>query len=139
MGRLGGFEVIVLDTHVWIWFVSDPAQISPQANETIESAMNKNEILISSISTWEIALLVQKNRLKLTTDVVDWVSHSEKLPFISFLPIDNSIALKSAHLPQPFHEDPADPFIVATAREERATILTKDPRILEYRHVRSLW
>jgi PIN domain nuclease of toxin-antitoxin system len=59
-----------------------------------------------------------------------------KLRLVHLTPI---LAYRSTVLPQPFHNDPADQIIVATAREENATILTKDQGILDYRHVQSLW
>lgn len=131
--------MIVLDTHVWIWFLNDPKMVSSNANKLIEAAIDDNEILISSISTWEIALLAKKGRLQFTTDTVDWISQSEKLPFITFIPIDNSIALKSVNLPGPFHEDPADRIIVATALLTGAQLLTKDRRIRDSKLVEAVW
>ena len=73
--------MIVLDTHTWIWFISNPELLSKRAEKSADTAMNAKEIFISSISAWEIALLVEKGRLKLTMDVTDWISQSERLPF----------------------------------------------------------
>ena len=53
--------------------------------------------------------------------------------------IDYIVHIRSTVLPLPFHDDPDDQIIVATASEEQATLLTKDKRILEYEHVRSIW
>ena len=61
------------------------------------------------------------------------------MPKLRFIHLSPMIAYRSMVLPKPFHDDPADQIIVATAREESATILTKDKRILDYRHVQSLW
>ena len=131
--------MIVLDTHTWIWFISNPELLSKRAKKAADTAMNAKEIFISSISAWEIALLVEKGRLKLTMDVTDWISQSERLPFFRFIPVDNSIALKAVNLPQPLHSDPADRIIIATAKAIGAPLVTKDEKILKYPHVKSIW
>jgi len=131
--------VIVMDTHVWVWFVSNPELLSKAAKKSIDAAMEKKEILISSISAWEVALLVAKKRLKLTLDVTDWIARSEKLPFFRFIPVDNSVAVKSVNLPQPLHSDPADRIIIATAITIGAPVVTKDEKLLNYPHVTTIW
>ncbi len=131
--------MIILDTHIWIWWLTDPAKLSPNANDLISEATNQKEIVVSSISVWEIALLVKKDRLELTIDVTNWIAQSEKLPFLSFIPIDNSIVLKSIHLPEPFHDDPADRMIVATAITSGSPLITADKKIRNYKHVNTVW
>ena len=131
--------MIVLDTHVWVWFVSNPELLSKSAKKSVDNAMEEKRILISSISAWEVALLVANGRLKLTLDVVDWIAKSESLPFIQFIPVDNSIAVKSVNLPQPLHSDPADRIIIATANAMGAPVVTKDKKILNYPHVKTIW
>ncbi|MBC8457764.1 MAG: type II toxin-antitoxin system VapC family toxin [Deltaproteobacteria bacterium] len=131
--------MIVLDTHVWVWFVSNPELLSKRAKKATDTAINAKEIFISSISAWEIALLVERGQLKLTLDVTDWISKSERLPFFRFIPVDNSIAIKAVNLPQPLHNDPADRIIIATATAIGAPLVTKDEKILKYPHVKSIW
>lgn len=131
--------MIVLDTHVWVWFVSNPELLSKKAKRTIERAVVDNNVFISSISAWEVALLTSKKRLLLSMEVADWIKKSEMLPFVNFIPVDNSIAVKSVNLPQPFHSDPADRIIIATAISLGASLITKDERILKYSHVKTIW
>ncbi|MEA1867847.1 MAG: type II toxin-antitoxin system VapC family toxin [Thermodesulfobacteriota bacterium] len=131
--------MIVLDTHVWVWFVSNPELLSKPAKKAINAAMAQKEIFISSISAWEVALLVDKKRLELTLDITDWIAKSEKLQFFQFIPVDNSVAVKSVNLPQPLHSDPADRIIIATAITIAASVVTKDEKILNYPHVKSIW
>jgi len=69
----------------------------------------------------------------------DWISHSEALGLLRFVPVDNHIAVRSVALPAPLHDDPADRIIVATALSLGATLVTKDRRLRRYRHVKSLW
>ena len=131
--------MIVLDTHAWIWWVASPDEISRAAREEIDRAMEGEAILISSISCWEIALLVRKGRLELTMPVEDWIARSEALPFVQFVPLDNRIALRSNHLPGEIHDDPADRIIIATALTLGAPLVSKDTRIRDYPHVETIW
>ena len=131
--------MIVLDTHVWVWFVSNPELLSKAAKKAIDVSMEQKTIYISSISAWEVALLVAKKRLKLSTDVIDWIGKSERLPFFQFMPVDNSVAVKSVNLPQPLHKDPADRIIIATAITIAAPVVTKDEKLLDYPHVEPIW
>ena len=95
--------------------------------------------MISSISVWEVALLVKNKRLKLSMDVLDWIAKSENLPFIQFIPVSNSIAVKSVNLPPPLHPDPADRIIIATALSIGAPLVSKDKKIAAYSHVKTIW
>jgi len=131
--------LIVLDTHAWIWWLANPDQISRAAQEEIDRAMEREEILISSISCWEIALLVRKGRLELAMPVEDWIARSEALPFVQFVPLDNRIALRSNHLPGEIHDDPADRIIIATALTVGVPLVSKDGRIRDYPHVETIW
>ena len=65
--------MIVLDTHVWLWWISNPENLSISAGQAIDQAVTEKGIIISSISTWEVALLVDKGRLELSIDLRDWV------------------------------------------------------------------
>lgn len=131
--------MIVLDTHVWIWFLSNPGLLSKKAKEVVNVAVLENGLIISSISAWEVALLVARKRLELSMEVSDWVSKSERLSFVRFVPVDNTIAIRSINLPEPFHRDPADRIIIATALSEGARLVTKDDKILNYPHVQTIW
>ena len=131
--------MVLLDTHAWVWFVSNPENLSDSARSSIEAAMKKKAIYISSISTWEIALLVSKNRLKLTMKVNDWIQKSEALPFLKFIPVNNSIAIQSVYLPSPLHNDPADRIIIATALSLGMPVVTRDEKIINYSYIETIW
>jgi PIN domain nuclease of toxin-antitoxin system len=131
--------MIVLDTHAWIWFISNPDLLSKRAKKAVNAAVEDNSLLISSISAWELSLLVTKKRITLTLDVTDWIAKSESLPFIQFMPVTNSIAVKSVNLPLPLHPDPADRIIIATALSVGAPLVTKDKKLLGYAPVRTIW
>ncbi len=131
--------MIVIDTHVLIWWVSNPEKLSVKAKKILQKEKNNGSIIISSITVWEISMLVKKGRLKLTMDADKWFSEVESLPYVRFMPVDNTIAAKSVTLPGDFHNDPADRMIVATAKEQGAVLVTADERIRQYANVRSLW
>jgi PIN domain nuclease of toxin-antitoxin system len=131
--------LIVLDTHVWIWWLSNPAEIPPRARATIAEASRDGAIYISSISVWEIMMLAARGRLAFTMDAQDWITKAEGLPFFRFVPVDNAIAMRSVRLPEPFHKDPADRIIVSTATMLGATLVTADKRIQKYPHLKVIW
>jgi PIN domain nuclease of toxin-antitoxin system len=131
--------MILLDTHSWIWWISNPELLSAVARETIDDAARKHELFVSTISSWELALLVEKGRLALSLDVRDWIARSEALPFLSFVPLTNAIAIESVRLQEFPHADPADRIIVATAMSLGARVVTKDENISRYPPARALW
>ncbi len=130
--------MIVLDTHIWLWWISNPEKLSKAASREIAKAVTENGIIISSISTWEIAMLVEKGRLELSIAVRDWIRKTEALPCIQFIPIDNTISLRSVFLPGEFHSDPADRIITATAMTMGLPLVSKDEKILSYPHVKTI-
>ena len=132
--------MILLDTHVLIWLISSPEKVSTKAQKVITKEIkDSQQLLVSSVSVWEIYMLVKKGRLELSMDVDTWVSKVEQLTHFQFVSIDNTIASKSVTLPDPLHTDPADRMIVATARQYGATLVTSDKQLLNYPHVKSLW
>ena len=131
--------MIVLDTHVLIWFVNDQRRLSSKALSEIQKAKKKGEIYVSSISVWEIALLAKKGRLKFNIDTSLWIRAVNNLSFFQFIDVSPSIAYKSVNLEGIFHQDPADRIIIATAQELDAELITRDKRILKYRYVDAVW
>lgn len=131
--------MIVLDTHAWLWWLSDPEALSAAARAAVERSAASASVTVSSISAWEVALLVKKGRLVLSMDVQEWVRKSESLPYVHFHPVDNAIAVRSVNLPGLLHEDPADRIIVATALHLDAAVVTRDEKIRNYPAVRTIW
>ncbi len=131
--------MILLDTHSWLWWLSDPRLLSRAAKKAVEKAITEEGALVSSISVWEVAMLVARGRLELTLATEEWISQAEREPGIRFAPITNRVALRAVELPGSFHPDPADRLIVATALVHGATVVSKDEKIRAYRHVRSIW
>lgn len=131
--------MILLDTHVWVWWVNGQPALSRRAHRTIHEAAEEAGVYVSSISVWEVAQLVVRGRLELTMEVESWVAKSEAMPFLHFVPVDNVIALKSVRLTEPLHNDPADRMIIATSTILGFPLITRDKRIRQYPHIRSIW
>ena len=133
--------MIVLDTHALIWWVNDDEQLSDRARKAIEKEISAEDgqVFISTITAWEIALLVEKGRLTLTMDVKDWIDTVTAIEGVRFVPVDNEVAIQSVRLPGEFHPDPADRMIVALARRLSTALITSDAKILAYKHVKTIW
>ncbi len=131
--------MIVLDTHVLVWWVNDPATLSEPARTAIEAAVASRSVHVSCISSWEIAMLAERGRLRLALDVRDWLCRCEELPFLTFVPVNNAIAVESVRLPDFPHADPADRIIAATAMSLGAALVTKDDPLRKYPHLKTIW
>ena len=132
--------MIALDTHALVWYAAEPTRIPGKARRLIEAAIKSNEhIAVSSISVWEIAMLVARGRLELTIDAETWIARVQELPFLAFHPVDNAIALRAVNLSDFPQRDPADRMIVATALGLNATLVTADKRLRAYRPLETVW
>ncbi|MGT2457782.1 type II toxin-antitoxin system VapC family toxin [Cupriavidus basilensis] len=131
--------MIVLDTHALVWWVSEDPTLSQVAKAAIVNEQNSGRILVSAITAWEVAALVARERLVLSMDAGSWFAAVGQLDAVHIVPVDAEIAIKSADLPGAFHEDPADRFIVATARKYAAPLVTHDDRMRAYAHVKTIW
>lgn len=132
--------MIVLDTHVLIWWAAhELTELSSKARKAIDRELEEGSIAVSSISAWELAMLVAAGRLSLTMDVAAWLNNVAQIEALRFVPVDNEIAVASTRLPGEFHKDPADRIIVATARKIAAPLLTADRKIRDYPHVHTIW
>lgn len=130
--------MILLDTHAWLWWLSDPGRLGRAAAERIELAKRDDRIIVSAISVWEAALLVKKGRLELAIGMTALVRGCFALSFFRFEAIDPSIALGAVEL-SPLHPDPADRLIVATALRLGVPLVTKDSRIQASGLVEAIW
>lgn len=132
--------MIVLDTHAFVWWASGNHELmSPPALSAINREIDSGQLIVSSISCWELAMLVARDRISLSMDVAQWLKVVAQIDAVRFVPVDNEIAVKSVELPGDFHKDPADRIIVATARHFGAPVVSADEKIREYSHVRSVW
>ncbi|HRI55734.1 MAG TPA: type II toxin-antitoxin system VapC family toxin [Anaerolineae bacterium] len=127
--------MILLDTHVWVWWVNE----SSMAGSGMQRIIHENQgtgLGVSIISCWEVAKLVERGRLELTMPVERWIEQALTYPGIELLQLTPRIAVESTQLPGEFHRDPADQMLVATARVYDIPLLTADSKLLAYPHVK---
>lgn len=132
--------MILLDTHALVWWVSEDPALPTKVRRRLSAAMSAREVVyVSSITVWEIAMLVARGRLELRIPVADWIAAVESLPFLRFVPVDNRIAANAVALAGFPHPDPADRMIAATALGMGATLVTGDRKLRGYRPLTSWW
>jgi PIN domain nuclease of toxin-antitoxin system len=129
--------MILLDTHIWVWWVDNNQQLADRARHVIQDNV-PGGLGVSIISCWEVAKLVEYGRLELACAIEEWMAQAVTYPGMQLLELTPQIAIESTKLPGSFHRDPADQIIVATARLNDIPLLTADSRILQYPHVRTL-
>ena len=138
----GSATTLLLDTHYWIWLQFGVREhITRAVLKAIEQAAASGSLLLSVMSVWEVGMLESKGRLQLYAPCEQWVRDALAMPGLSVAPLTPEIGLASSRLPQPFHGDPADRIIVATARALGVRLVTRDSKILAYsrkRHVSTL-
>jgi PIN domain nuclease of toxin-antitoxin system len=127
-------ERVLLDTHVWLWLsLGTPKRISPTVLQQLEDAGKNNRLMVSIVSIWELALLVARDRVVLPLPLSDWVALALSRPEIRLAGLTRpATAIDSVYLPSEIHGDPADRFLIATARSHRARLATHDAKIIAY-------
>jgi PIN domain nuclease of toxin-antitoxin system len=118
----------LLDTHVFLWLLAEPERLGVQV-QSLEDP--DNELFLSAVSSWEIAIKSKLGRLELPDDPQSYVPDSMRAIGVDPLSIDHSHALAVFDLP-PHHRDPFDRLLVAQARALRLPIVTADTHIALY-------
>lgn len=132
---------LVLDTHIWVWLMEGSADLKPSVRKRIEGCARRGELLVSTISAWEVGMLEAKGRITFDQDCAAWIQDALSAPGIRLVPLEPDIAVASTRLPGDFHGDPADRIIVATARSRACPLVTADTAMLAYAksgHLRSV-
>lgn len=132
-------QIIVLDTHVWLWLLHDLNRLSANAREAVSTAEPSDGLYVSAISVWEIAVKTKLGKLFLPYPIDEWFEMACQHSGIVIEPVTASDAIASTQLPEPFHKDPGDRMIIALAQRYRAPLSTYDQNILAYPHVKTIW
>jgi len=128
--------LILLDTHALIWFVNE----DPQMPDDLWNDINREkQFLVSVISAWEIAMLVEKERLHLNIPVDEWLETASSWFPLTWVDLNVEIVLKSTQLPGNFHKDPADRFIAATSLLYDTVLITRDEKLKNYIWLKTHW
>ncbi|GAX36930.1 type II toxin-antitoxin system VapC family toxin [Nodularia sp. NIES-3585] len=128
--------MIVLDTHIWVWWVQNDLRLTAKHRQWLQD-YEKSGLGISILSCWEVAKLVEKNRLILPLSINEWLEVALAYPGVQLLDLTLPIVVDSTQL-KGFHSDPFDQLIVATARFYDCHLLTVDAKILNYPDVKTL-
>lgn len=126
MGRHALMKLL-LDTHIWLWSVLDPARLSKRIAHAIDNA--ENQLWLSPISVWELLTLTRKGRVQLDEDAVLWAQRSMQKLQLQEAPLTFEVALETSTL-NLAHADPADRLIAASARVFDLTLVTADQKLI---------
>ena len=126
----------LLDSNAWIRLILAPEQLSERARALL-TRPDITPLALSAISVFELTLKVRKGKIDLRLPSDQWLDLALNPNLITVIPIDAEIARAANSLPEPFHQDPADRLIVATARLRNLTLITGDEKILQYAHLQS--
>lgn len=129
--------MILLDTHIWVWWVHGDRALPAGVQASVELHSGEG-IAVSAISCWEVAKLVERGRIELPLELHKWMPMALSGYGVTVIPISPEIAIASTQLPGEFHRDPADQIIVATSRVHNLPLVTCDSKIRNYPHVRLL-
>ena len=116
---------LLLDTHVFLWWLDDDPKLGPKARSAIEKP--DNFVFVSAATAWEIAVKRANDKLEAPGDIAGWIEQSA----FSDLPIEVEHAVASAELPK-YHNDPFDRLLVAQAQIEGMTLVASDDEIDKY-------
>jgi PIN domain nuclease of toxin-antitoxin system len=127
--------LIVLDTHAWLFWASEPARLGRRAAAALRKAPR---IGVPAICVWEVGMLLDKKRVVLDRPVDDWVAHALAAPHVELLPLTPTIALRAATF-SALHGDPADRLLLATALVHGARLVTHDAKLTDSGLVDVVW
>jgi PIN domain nuclease of toxin-antitoxin system len=131
--------LILLDTHVWLWWLHSPEKLSALARTALEEGEARGALRVSAISVWEVAVKVEIGKLKLPLEIQHWYEVASTERPIVIEPLVPADLIASTRLPGQLHRDPADRIIVAVARRYSARLVTRDRKLRDYPHVQTLW
>ena len=126
-------SALLLDTHIWLLYAEGtPDRLRPASVKKLDAARTGDGLLVSAISVWEIGAQSAKGRIQLSIPLRDWIERALTVPGIHLVPLDAAAAVESTLLPGKPRGDPADRFLIATARTQSVALATRDEHIIEY-------
>jgi len=127
---------VVADTHAWVWWIMRSGNLSKAAEESLSSA---DKVLVCAISLWEVAMLMEKGRIPVRSNVRDFLDAAIAPGLMEVVPITPAIAARSNEFGSILHGDPADRLIAATALELSIPLVTRDLRLTGVSGLRTIW
>jgi PIN domain nuclease of toxin-antitoxin system len=118
---------LLLDTHIWLWIHKEPWKLTSEVNQSL--ADPENDLWLSPVSIWELVVLLEKRRVSIHEDMNQWVEKSKRELSLQEAPFSWEVALETRFTVLR-HRDPADRFLVATAKVYELTLVTADERLM---------
>ncbi|MGA7541387.1 MAG: type II toxin-antitoxin system VapC family toxin [Steroidobacteraceae bacterium] len=132
--------MIVVDTHVLVWWVDgDTRKISRKARQALEQHAKRDELLIASISVFEITTLERRGRLRFKISASEWLAQVRRLPEYRIEPLTDDIAERAGQFGDAFPGDPADRMIAATALTRGVPLVTHDEGLRRIEQLKTIW
>jgi PIN domain nuclease of toxin-antitoxin system len=131
--------LILLDTHVLVWVMTEPRRVSRAAAAAIRRGRVGGGLGIAAITLWEMALLFSRGYLRAPGTVEDSIQSMLDSSGVSVRPLTPTIAALASQFPEDYPRDPADRLIGATARAEGLTLITRDEQIRKSKHLKTIW
>lgn len=128
--------MILLDTHALIFWIMEPSKLGDRASKTINKA---SRLGVHVISCFEIAILVEKDKIELPKPVGDWISDALSHPKTDLVPLSIAVAVQCTQLPDDFHRDPVDRMLAATCLLNDWPLVTKDKLIEKWGYIETIW
>ena len=123
--------MILLDTHVWIWWLLGTGQLSTKQRTKLDELAQNKQLALSWGSTWEVEMLERKSKISLNIPFDEWISKASSSEFMNVIGVDTKLVLAQRALPLSFHSDPADRLIVTTAKLLSVPLATFDSKIIQ--------
>ncbi len=123
--------MIILDTHIWLWWLSENNQLSDGELTALDRLALQSALYISWVNVWELEILERKGKIALEGGFEQWVSTKLDTPGFNVLPVTVEVILAQRQLPDSFHADPADRLITATSIQYGYPLATKDQKIID--------
>lgn len=131
--------MIVIDTHVLVWWLTQPERLSPAARLALDQVSTARPAVLSAISILEITTAVRRGRMDLSVPVGDWLALVRQLPELRIEAVSSEIAARAGGYGDDMHGDPADRLVAATAEVLGARLINADEKLRQHPAVQALW
>lgn len=126
-------DSIVLDTHVWFWLLIKHDRLNkPNILNQIYEAHTKSMLFISAITIWELGMLFQKDRIRISGPPMQWINNAIQTSGVQITPLHPEISISSSYLRGSPPNDPADRMIIASTQFLNGRLISADSRIIDY-------
>lgn len=131
--------MIVIDTHVLVWWLTQPERLSPAARLALAPVNATDPAVLSAISILEITTAVRRGRMALSAPIGDWLALVHQLPELRVEAVSSAIAARAGGYGDDMHGDPADRIVAATAEVLGARLVSADEKLRQHPAIQALW